>query len=93
MRSPAFQVPNCAAFTGENAKFHPKRTFKDKLTLFSGTDQIDLYHFGRGHTNGDTFVVFPAARAMHAGDMFPRQQMPFIDRPVLAESDGASTRA
>ena len=80
-------VTNCAAFKGENAKFLPKRTFKDRLTLFSGKDQIDLYHFGRGHTNGDTFVVFPAARAMHAGDMFPRQQMPFID---VANSGGSA---
>ena len=62
-------VTNCAAFQGENKKFLPKRTFKDKLTLFSGKDQIDLYHFGRGHTNGDTFVVFPGgpgdARGRH----------------------------
>jgi glyoxylase-like metal-dependent hydrolase (beta-lactamase superfamily II) len=38
-----------------------------------------LYYFGRGHTNGDTFVVFPTVRAMHTGDMFPRSQMPFVD--------------
>jgi cyclase len=80
-------VTNCAAFKGENAKFLPTRTFKDKLTLFSGKDQIDLYYFGRGHTNGDAFIVFPAARAMHAGDMFPRQQMPFID---VANSGGSA---
>jgi len=80
-------VTNCAAFKGDNAKFLPKRTYKDKLTLFSGKDQIDLYHFGRGHTNGDTFVVFPATRTLHAGDMFPRQQMPFID---VANSGGSA---
>ena len=80
-------VTNCDAFKGENAKYLPKRTYKDKLTLGSGKDQIDLYYFGRGHTSGDTFVVFPAARAMHAGDMFPRQQMPFID---VANSGGSA---
>ena len=78
-------VTNCDAFKGENAKYLPKRTYKDKLTLFSGADQIDLYHFGRGHTSGDTFVVFPAARVMHGGDMFPRLQMPFVD---VANSGG-----
>ncbi len=72
-------VTNCAAFQGENAKYLPKRTYKDRLTIGSGKDQIDLYHFGRGHTSGDSFVVFPAVRAMHAGDMFPRSQMPFVD--------------
>ena len=80
-------VTNCDAFKGENAKYLPKRTYKDKLTLFSGKDQVDLYYFGRGHTSGDTFVVFPAARAMHAGDMFPRAQMPFID---VANSGGSA---
>jgi cyclase len=78
-------VTNCAAFKGENAKFLPKRTFKDRLTLFSGKDAIDLYYFGRGHTSGDTFVVFPAVRTMHTGDMFPRSHMPFID---VANSGG-----
>src|SRR5215475_16016056 len=37
----------------------PKRTFADRMTLGKGADQIDLYYFGRGHTNGDAFVVFP----------------------------------
>jgi glyoxylase-like metal-dependent hydrolase (beta-lactamase superfamily II) len=80
-------VTNCNAFKGANAKYLPKRTYKDKLTLFSGKDQIDLYHFGRGHTSGDSFVVFPAARTMHAGDMFPRAQLPFVD---VANSGGSA---
>jgi cyclase len=74
-------VTNCAAFKGDNARYLPKRTFKDTLSLFSGKDQINLYYFGRGHTSGDTWVVFPALRAMHTGDMFPRKHMPFIDVP------------
>ena len=49
------------------------------MSLLSGRDQIDLYYFGRGHTNGDTWVVFPAVRAMHTGDMFARKHTPFID--------------
>ena len=80
-------VTNCDAFKGENAEYLPKRTYKDRLTLFSGADQVDLYHFGRGHTNGDTFVVFPALRAMHTGDMYPRAHMPFID---VQSSGGAA---
>ena len=67
------------AFKGTNAAFVPKRTYKDKLTLGSGKDQIDLYYLGVGHTNGDTFVVFPALRVLHAGDMFAWKALPFID--------------
>src|SRR5262245_26502662 len=66
-------------FSGANAQFLPKRTYKDKLTVGSGKDQIELYYFGRGHTNGDTFVVFTALRTMHVGDMFPVKALPYVD--------------
>lgn len=66
-------------FSGANAQLLPRRTYKDKLTVGSGKEQIDLYHFGRGHTNGDTFVVFTALRTMHAGDMFPVKALPYVD--------------
>ncbi len=56
-----------------------KRTFKDKLTIGAGADQVDLYYFGPGHTNGDAFVVFPAHRIMHSGDIFAGKGVPLID--------------
>jgi cyclase len=68
------------AFKGDKARFLPKRTYKDKMSIGAGKNQIDLYHFGAGHTNGDSFVVFTALRTMHAGDMFPWKDAPFIDR-------------
>ena len=68
------------AFKGDKAKFLPKKTYKDKITVGAGKDAIDLYHFGPGHTNGDTFVVYRALRVMQAGDMFPWKDAPFIDR-------------
>ena len=55
------------------------RTYKDRLTLGSGADQVDLYYFGPAHTNGDTFVVFRAARTVHTGDAFAWKAPPFID--------------
>ena len=71
---------NCDDFQGDNAKYLPSTTFSDRFTLFAGgPDQIDLYYFGRGHTDGDTFVVFKAARTMHTGDMFQGKLLPFID--------------
>ncbi|MGE3956793.1 MAG: MBL fold metallo-hydrolase [Vicinamibacterales bacterium] len=57
----------------------PKQTFTDRLTIGSGADQIDLYYFGRGHTNGDTFVVFTGLRVAHAGDIFSGKNLPLID--------------
>jgi cyclase len=68
------------AFKGDGAKFLPKKTYSDKLTVGSGKDRIDLYYFGAGHTNGDTFVVFPQHRILHTGDMFAWKDAPFCDR-------------
>jgi glyoxylase-like metal-dependent hydrolase (beta-lactamase superfamily II) len=56
-----------------------KRSFTDRMTLGKGADQIDLYYFGPGHTNGDAFVVFPALKTMHAGDIFGAKGLPLID--------------
>ncbi|MGE0813136.1 MAG: MBL fold metallo-hydrolase [Vicinamibacterales bacterium] len=56
-----------------------KRTFKDRMTIGRGADQIDLYYFGPGHTNGDAWVVFPALRVVHSGDIFAGKSVPLID--------------
>jgi glyoxylase-like metal-dependent hydrolase (beta-lactamase superfamily II) len=56
-----------------------KRTFKDRMTIGKGPDQIDLYYFGPGHTNGDAWIVFPAHRIVHSGDIFAGKSVPLID--------------
>ena len=67
------------AFKGEKAPFLPKRTYKDRLTLGTGKDRVELYYFGAGHTNGDTFVVYPALRVLQTGDMFAWKDAPLYD--------------
>lgn len=76
-REAASSGPNI--FTQNGGRGLPTRAFKDRTTLGKGADQIDLYYFGRGHTNGDAFVVFPALRVMHAGDIFARKGPPLLD--------------
>lgn len=66
-------------FKGAKAKFLPKRTYKNTLTIGKGKDEVDLYYFGPAHTNGDTFVVFPALRTMHVGDVFAWKALPYTD--------------
>jgi cyclase len=66
-------------FKENNGRGLPKRTFKDRLTVGKGADQIDLYYFGRAHTGGDAYVVFPAHRIMHVGDTFPNKDLPIMD--------------
>jgi glyoxylase-like metal-dependent hydrolase (beta-lactamase superfamily II) len=45
-------------------------TFDGKASLYLGGKRVELYHFGRAHTNGDAVVLFPAQRVLAAGDMF-----------------------
>ena len=72
-------------FKQNNNKGLPTKTFKDKMTIGTGADQIDLYYFGRGHTNGDAWIVFPALRIVHSGDIFAGKSVPLID-----EANGGS---
>ena len=66
-------------FRANPGKGLPKKTFKDKMTIGSGADQINLYYFGPAHTGGDAFVEFPALRVLHVGDVFARKAVPLID--------------
>jgi cyclase len=66
-------------FKDAKAQFLPKKTYKDTMTVGAGKDEIDLYYFGRAHTNGDTFVVFPALRTLHVGDTFAWKALPYVD--------------
>ena len=77
--APAAGTPATSIFAENGGKGLPKRTFKDRMTLGKGADQVDLYYFGPGHTNGDAFIVFPALRFMHAGDIFARKGPPLLD--------------
>src|SRR5262247_3520985 len=71
-KMPAFQ-------SEEGKKFLPAKTYKDKLSVLNGNEKIDLYYFGRGHTSGDTFIVFPALKVVHVGDLFPAKATPIMD--------------
>ncbi|MGE3706413.1 MAG: MBL fold metallo-hydrolase [Vicinamibacterales bacterium] len=72
-------APPPNVFKDSGGRGIPKRTFKDHLTLGAGADRVELHYYGRGHTNGDAFVVFPSARAMHAGDIFSGKNIPYLD--------------
>jgi cyclase len=48
----------------------PAVTFEHHASLWLGGKEVEMYHFGRAHTNGDAVVLFPAQRVLAAGDMF-----------------------
>ena len=55
-------------------------TFTDETDVFLGGKEVRAKYYGRGHTNGDAFVYFPALKVLHTGDMFT-SGTPLIDYP------------
>ena len=73
------QGAGAVAVASENARQHmadarqpgaPTVTFDRQAFLTLGGKRVELYYFGRAHTNGDIVALFPAQRALAAGDMF-----------------------
>jgi cyclase len=48
----------------------PRITFSRESTIRLGGKEVRMAHLGRGHTNGDAVVLFPAHRVLHTGDLF-----------------------
>ena len=48
----------------------PTVSFAERAYITLGGKRVELYHFGRAHTDGDAVVYFPAHRTLAAGDMF-----------------------
>ena len=48
----------------------PRITFSGEAAVFLGGREVRSHYFGRGHTDGDAVVYFPAERVIHTGDLF-----------------------
>jgi cyclase len=48
----------------------PSIAIQHHAHIYLGGKNVEMYHFGRAHTNGDMVVLFPADRTLAAGDMF-----------------------
>jgi cyclase len=43
--------------------------FTQECSVFLGGKEVRARYFGRGHTNGDAIIYFPALRTIHTSDM------------------------
>jgi len=57
----------------------PEVTFADRMNFHLNDEDIELYHFANGHTDGDVVIRFVKANVYHVGDLFNRTSFPFID--------------
>ena len=55
-------------------------TFTDETAVYLGGKEVRARYFGRGHTNGDAVIYFPALKTLHTGDLMAGAS-PLIDYP------------
>jgi cyclase len=63
----------------------PRVTYSDQTGVYLGGKEVLAKHFGRGHTNGDAAIYFPALKVVHMGDLFVAGA-PFIDYTAHASA-------
>lgn len=67
---------------------YPGVTFQTKLNVFLGGQEVEVFHLGRAHTDGDALVYFPGLKVLHAGDLLFAGSHPYIG--VEAGADTAN---
>jgi glyoxylase-like metal-dependent hydrolase (beta-lactamase superfamily II) len=75
-----FQGDGASVLAAENARLQmldagrseglPNMTIEDRATIHLGGTSVELYYFGRSHTDGDIVALFPEQRVLAAGDMY-----------------------
>ena len=94
--NPKMQAQNVQVVASERARRKmvdtnqpgtPNVTLENNVRLFLGGKRVEVYHFGRAHTDGDVVAYFPDHRVVAMGDMFTDGLPPLVDYP-----GGGSTR-
>lgn len=57
----------------------PVLTFERGVRVWLGEQQVEVFHVGPGHTDGDVVVYFVNEKVLHMGDVFWNGMYPFID--------------
>lgn len=68
----------------EDKQLYPDQTFGTLWCEKIGAEKICLYHWGAGHTNGDSFTHFQHANIVHCGDLVFNRRHPYVDRSAGA---------
>lgn len=92
-----FQGDGASVFAAENARVKminsgrteglPDMTIEDRATIHIGDTSVDLYYFGRSHTDGDIVAHFPDYGVLAAGDMYANDP----GTPELVEYPGGGS--
>jgi len=65
-----------------------KVTFTESVTLHLNGETVQVFHVKNAHTDGDAVIYFKESNVIHAGDVFVRYGLPFIDQAHGGNIDG-----
>lgn len=57
----------------------PIITFRDSMALHFNGDDIEIQHYPKGHTDGDSVIFYSKQNVVHTGDLFFKDAFPFVD--------------
>lgn len=57
----------------------PNLTFDDRVTVHINGQRVSVFHAARGHTDGDSIVIFDDSNVMHMGDHLFNGAFPYVD--------------
>ncbi len=70
------QMQRGGASAEEQRARQPNQTFRDRVTLHFGGKEIQILHFGRAHTRGDSIVFVPQDRIAYLSEVFFSGEFP-----------------
>lgn len=68
----------------EDKQLYPDQVFGTVWCQKTGKENICLYYYGPGHTNGDGLIHFEKDHIVHMGDLVFNRRHPFVDRSAGA---------
>jgi len=77
----------CGKTSNPDPSAAPNLTYAQQATIRLGDAEVRLYHFGRGHTNGDTVAYFPDLKVAVTGDLFTA----YLNPPRIEAACGGSS--
>src|SRR5438132_1126840 len=57
----------------------PNQTFRDRITLYLGSKEIQVLYVGRAHTRGDSIIYVPQDRIVYLSEVFSAGQFLFMN--------------
>jgi glyoxylase-like metal-dependent hydrolase (beta-lactamase superfamily II) len=63
----------------------PTLVFRESLTLWMGTLEVNILQLGRGHTKGDTVVWLPKQKILFSGDLVEYGATPYAGDAYLRD--------